>query len=64
MLAEYFMMNEAKKKQWRHILLIVGKRTRDSAGKTCNTTVAINMQNDDRIELLIESGLIDSQDVQ
>lgn len=64
MLAEYFMMNEAKKQEWRHILLIVGKRTRDANGVWCNNTQAINMQNDKRINLLIESSLIDSQDVQ
>lgn len=64
MLAEYFMMNEAKKNQWKHILLVVGKRTRDANGKPANTTMAINMQNDNRAELLIESSLIDSQDVQ
>jgi hypothetical protein len=64
MLAEYFMMNEAKKHEWRHILLIVGKKTRDSSGVSCNNTMAINMQNDKRINLLIESSLIDSQEVQ
>ena len=46
MLAEYFMNNEARKQEWKHIMLQVGKRTRVSKGKACNETVAINMQND------------------
>ena len=60
MLAEYFMNNEARKQEWKHIMLQVGKRTRDSKGKACNETVAINMQNEKRVELLIDSILIDS----
>ena len=60
MLAEYFMNNEARKQEWKHIMLQVGKRTCDSKGKACNETVAINMQNEKRVELLIDSILIDS----
>jgi hypothetical protein len=60
LLAEYFMQNEARKQEWKNILLVVGKRPRDSKGKNCYETVAINMQTEKRVTLLIDSLLIDN----
>ena len=54
------MQKEARKQEWKNVLLVVGMRTRDSKGKACNETVAINMQTDKRVTLLIDSLLIDN----
>ena len=63
MLAEYFLMQENKRNEWKHILLVIGRRKRGPNGVLGNFAVAINMSNDKRINLFIESHLIDNQDV-
>ena len=63
MLAEYFLMHEDRRNEWKHILLVVGRRKRGPNGVLGNFSVAINMANDKRINLFIESHLIDNQDV-
>lgn len=62
-LAEYFLMQEDKQNEWKNILLVVGRRKRGTNGVLGNFTVAVNMANDKRINLFIESHLIEIQDV-
>jgi len=43
MLAEYFLVNERKKEQWKNILLNVGRRKRGENGILGNFCTAINI---------------------
>lgn len=63
MLAKYFLKNEDNQNQWKHILLVVGRRKRSANGVLGNFTTAVNMVNDKRVNIFIESHLIDNQDV-
>ena len=63
MLAEYFLTNEMKKDEWKNILLVVGRRKRGANGVLGNFTTAVNMMNDKKLQLFIESHLIDNQDI-
>jgi hypothetical protein len=63
MLAEYFLENEKLKEQWKHIILVVGRRKRGENGLLGNFVTAINVTNDRRANLFIESHVLDEQNI-
>ena len=59
MLAEYFLSNEMKKEEWKNILLVVGRRKRGPNRELGNFCMAVNMCNEKKVNLFIESHIID-----
>ena len=63
MLAEYFLTNEKLKDQWKNVLLQVGRKKRAENGLFGNQCVAINMMNEKRVNVFIDSLVIEDRDV-
>lgn len=63
MLAEYFLNNEKTKEQWKNILLQVGRKRKAENGTLGYQCTAVNMSNEKRVNLFIETSLIEDRDI-